>query len=83
MERSWTDVQQMKDGKRSILGGTSLEKSAIYFTSAKLREANISQNAINSDNTDFFGDGNMKSVKYIICSFTEKSSPTLMSIIQV
>ncbi len=41
------------------MGGTGLEKRTILFISAKLREANISQNATNSDNTDFFGDDNM------------------------
>ncbi len=59
-ERSWADVKQIKDGKRSNLGGTSLEKRAILFTSAKLREANITQNATNYDNSDFFGDDDMK-----------------------
>jgi len=59
-ERSWADVKQIKDGKRSNLGGTSLEKRAILFTSAKLREANITQNATNYDNTDFFGDDDIK-----------------------
>ncbi len=52
-EWSWADVKQIKDGKRSNSGGTSLEKRAIHFTSTKLREANINQNANNSDNTDF------------------------------
>ncbi len=59
-ERSWADVKQIKDGKQSNLGGTSLEKRAILFTSAKLREANITQNATNYDNTDFFGDDDIK-----------------------
>lgn len=59
-ERSWADVKQIKDGKRSNLGGSSLEKRAILFTSAKLREASAIQNATNSDNTDFFGDDDMK-----------------------
>ncbi len=58
--RSWADVKQIKDGKRSNLGGTSLEKRAILFTSAKLREANITQNATNYDNSDFFGDDDIK-----------------------
>ncbi len=59
-ERSWADVKQIKDGKRSNLGGTSLEKMVILFTSAKLKEANITQNATNYDNFDFFGDDIMK-----------------------
>ncbi len=60
VERSWADVKQIKDGKRSNLGGTSLEKRAILFTSAKLREANITQNATNYYNSDIFGNDNMK-----------------------
>ena len=59
-ERSWADVKQIKDGKWSNLGGTSLEKRAILFTSAKLREANITQNATNYDNSDFFGNDDIK-----------------------
>ena len=59
-ERSWADVKQIKDGKRSNLGGTSLEKRAILFTSAKLREANITQNATNYDNSEFFGNDDIK-----------------------
>ncbi len=53
-EWSWADAKQIKDGKLSNLGGASLEKRAILFTSAKLRVANINQNATNLDNTDFF-----------------------------
>ncbi len=41
--RSWADIKLIKDGKRSNLGGTSLEKRTILFNSAKLREANITQ----------------------------------------
>ena len=53
-ERSWADVKQIKDGKRSNLGRMSLEKRAILFTSAKLKEVNITQHATNSDNSCFF-----------------------------
>ncbi len=60
MEQAWADVKRIKDGKQSNLGVTSLEKRAILFTSAKLIEANITQNASNYDNTDFFGDEEMK-----------------------
>ncbi len=38
----------------SSLGGASLEKRAILFNSAKLRKTNITQNAANSDNANFF-----------------------------
>ncbi len=60
MERSWADVKQINDQKRSNLGGTSLEIRAILFTSAKLREANITQNATHYDDSDLIGDDNMK-----------------------
>ncbi len=64
-ERSWADVKQTKDGKLSNLQGTNLEKRAILFSSANLREANINQNDTNSDNADSFGNNDMKQVKYI------------------
>ncbi len=38
-ERSWNDVEQIKDGKQSNLGGLSLEKRVILYSSAKLQEA--------------------------------------------
>ncbi len=34
-ERYWADVKQIKGGKQSNLGGTSLEKRAIHFTSGR------------------------------------------------
>jgi hypothetical protein len=40
-ERSWGAVKQIKDGKRSHIGSDSLEKRAIVFMSAKMREARI------------------------------------------
>jgi len=59
-ERSWADVKQIKDGKWLNLEGRSLEKRAILFTPAKLRAANITQNATSYDNSDFVGDEDMK-----------------------
>ncbi len=56
----WADVIQIKDGKRSNLGGTSLKKRSILFNSAKLRETNITQNATNYDSSDFFGNDVIK-----------------------
>ncbi len=56
-ERSWSDVKQNKDGKRSNLGGSSLEKRVISYTSAKLNEAQIKQShEIMDTNVDVFGD---------------------------
>ncbi len=40
-ERAWSDVKQIKDGKRSNLSGDSLEKRAILFTSAHLEVTEI------------------------------------------
>ncbi len=54
-ERSWSDVKQLKDGKRSNLGGSSLEKRAILFTSTKLRESQI-RNQGKLEGSDYFGD---------------------------
>lgn len=59
-ERSWADEMQIKDGKWSNLGGASLEKRVILFTSARLRETSICQNATNSDNTKVFCDNDTK-----------------------
>ncbi len=38
-ERVWSDVKQIKVGKRSSPSGDSLEKRAILFTTAHLEEA--------------------------------------------
>ncbi len=40
-ERSWSNVKQTKDGKRSNLGGALLDKSAMLFSLARLNEACI------------------------------------------
>ncbi len=45
-ERAWSDVKQIKDGKRSNLGGNSLEKRAIFFTTAYLEEDFLLQTII-------------------------------------
>lgn len=42
-ERSWGAVKQIKDGKRSHIGSKSLEKRAIVFISAKMKEARIAR----------------------------------------
>ncbi len=59
-ERSWANVKKIKDGKQSILGGAGLDKRALLFTSAKLWESNVTPNAKNSDNTNFFGVDDIK-----------------------
>ncbi len=53
-ERSWSDVNPIKDGKRSNLGGSSLEVSIILFTSAKLNEAQIKRLHEMMDTNDDF-----------------------------
>ena len=58
-ERSWSDVKQLKDGKQSNLGGSSLEKRAILFTSAKLRESHI-RNQGKLEGSDYFGDDDIR-----------------------
>ncbi len=51
---TWSDVKQLKDGKQSNLGGSSLEKRAILFTSAKLWESHI-RNQGKLEGIDYFG----------------------------
>ncbi len=38
-EQSWIDVKTIKNGKQANIGGESLEKRAILYTSEKLEEA--------------------------------------------
>ncbi len=59
-ERSWSDVKQIKDGKRSNLGGVSLEKRAILYSSARLNEAKIRANHCDDEENDVFGDDDIK-----------------------
>ncbi len=54
-ERSWKDVKQIKDGKQSNLGGVSLEKRAILYSSARLNEAKIRANHGDNEENDLFG----------------------------
>ncbi len=39
--QSWSNVKTIKNGKRANIGGKSLEKRAILYTSAKLEEAQL------------------------------------------
>ncbi len=54
-ERSWSDVKQIKDGKRSNLGRVSIEKRAILYSSARLNEAKIRANHGDNEENDLFG----------------------------
>ena len=58
-ERAWSDVKQIKDGKRSNLSGDSLEKRAILFTSAHLEEARLLRCG-KSSHGDMFGDDDIR-----------------------
>ncbi len=58
-DRSWSDVKQLTDWKRSNLGKSSLEKSAILSTLAKLRESHI-RNQEKIEGSDYFGDDDIK-----------------------
>ena len=61
-ERSWSDVKTIKNGKRANIGGDTLEKRAILYTSAKLEEAQILRNSskLNDPDYDVFGDDDIK-----------------------
>ncbi len=61
-ERSWSYIKQIKDGKLSNLGGVSLEKRAILYSSAKLNEAKIRANHSDNVENDVFGDDDIKLV---------------------
>ncbi len=59
-ERSWSDVKQIKDGKQSNLGGGSLEKRAILYSSTRLNEAKIRANHCEDGENDVFGNDDIK-----------------------
>ncbi len=58
-EHAWSDVKQIKDGKRSNLSGDSLENRAILFTLAHLEEARLFCTDKGS-NGDMFGDDDIR-----------------------
>ncbi len=51
-ERSWSVVKTYKNGKRANIGGETLEKRAILYTSVKLEEAQIMRNSNTLNNPD-------------------------------
>ncbi len=59
-ERSWSDVKQIKDGKRSNLGRVSLKKRAILYSLARLNKAKIRANHSEDGENDVFGDDDIK-----------------------
>ncbi len=61
VEQSWSNVKTIKNGKRANIGGESLEKRAILYTSAKLEEAQLMRNSIAKDSDyDVFSDDDLK-----------------------
>ncbi len=61
-ERSWSDVKTIKNGKRANIGGETLEKRAILYTSAKLEEAQLLRNSslTNDPDYDVFGNDDLQ-----------------------
>lgn len=61
-ERSWSDVKTIKNGKRASIGGETLEKRAVLYTSAKLEEAQLLRNFGSPKDPDYdmFGDDDLK-----------------------
>ncbi len=59
-ERSWSDVKHIKDGRRSNIGGESIEKRAILVTSARLTEAAICRKYGDYDDRVHFGDDELE-----------------------
>ncbi len=56
-ERLWSNAKTIKNGKRANIGGETLEKRAILYTSAKLEEAQLmrSSNVSNDPDYNVFG----------------------------
>ncbi len=51
-ERLWSNVKTIENGKRANIGGETLEKRAILYTSVKLEEAQIMRNSNTLNNPD-------------------------------
>ncbi len=56
----WSDIKQIKNGKQSNLGGASLEKRAILYSSVKFNEAKMRANHSEDGENDVFGDDDIK-----------------------
>ncbi len=61
-EQLWSDVKTIKNGKRANIGGETLEKRAILYTSAKLEEAQLLRNSNTSNDPYYnvFGDNDLQ-----------------------
>ncbi len=58
---SWSNVKTIKNGKRANIGGETLEKRAILYTSAKLEEAQLRNSSSSTDpNYNVFGDDDLQ-----------------------
>ncbi len=55
-------MKNIKNGKRAIIGGETLEKRAIWYTSAKHEEAQLMRNSdtLNDPDYDVFGDDDLQ-----------------------
>ncbi len=55
-------MKTIKNGKRANIGGESLEKQVILYTSAKLEDAQLQRNfdSSNDPNYDVFGNHDLK-----------------------
>ncbi len=51
-EQSWSNVKTIKNGKRANIGGKTLEKRAMLYTSAELLEAQLMRNSDTSNDPD-------------------------------
>ncbi len=68
VEWSWSDDKMIKNGKQLNLGGSSLEKRAIPYTSAKLENVCVLRSYPNNNhNFDVFGDDYIKSALISWC----------------
>ncbi len=61
-EWSWSDVKTIKNRKQANIGGKSLEKRVILYTSSKFKEAQLMRDldSSNDSNYDEFGDDDLK-----------------------
>ena len=79
-ERSWGDVKSIKSGKRSHLGGDSIKKRAVLYTTAKIHASRIKRNIMECIDAEgpnaMFGDDDMKYVDIFLCYLSYYKSLT-------
>ena len=71
-ERSWGDVNNIKTGKRSLLGGESTNESSVLYTTANIHDARINRNIMENIDAEgpnaMFVDDDIKKVHLLICT---------------